>query len=284
MEDNTNKKPGEIKSSQSSPMSNMQNRNPISNMQNRNSQPDRTRLNSNISAEEKLKRSLKGLSHTNGGSGGLNLNSSSSLNYSKSRLKDNAQTTRKKVGGVVLDLDTIEDATRQKLDSKSKGRRKNVIILVLSLLLVVSIVYLIIALIAYKHNQKERNLKYYVEGNVSAEWIIEGGSQTEFLIGKDLYADTMLNINSKLRIKSDEIVELELEIKVYLNGEHLVISGVQGLNNDLKQVAGRGNVYVGDVAGGVITVFEALDFSDAPPELNSENVTIDIIVRVNKKV
>ena len=86
-----------------------------------------------ISAEEKLRKSLKNLSYTSGGA--TNISSSPTTKASTAK-KD----TRKKVGGVVLDVETIQDATKQKLETR--GKRNNVFILILVLLLVISLIYL----------------------------------------------------------------------------------------------------------------------------------------------
>ena len=72
-----------------------------------------------LSAEEKLKKSMKGLSHMGGGGGGgLNIDTGITLNTDD-------KVERKKVGGVVLDVETIQDANKQKLQTSNK--RRNVV-------------------------------------------------------------------------------------------------------------------------------------------------------------
>ena len=97
------------------------------------SRPVASRPKAPMTAEEKLKRSMRGLSYTSSGIGGINNNSN---------VADSKGSARKKVGGVVLDLETIQGANKQKLETK--GRRNGVAIMILSLLLVVSL-----SLIAY---------------------------------------------------------------------------------------------------------------------------------------
>ena len=226
-----------------------------------------------MSAEEKLKRSLKGLSYTGSGATG------SSLNRVPQGKVDKNQ--RKKVGGIVLDIDTIEDANKQKFETK--GRRNNVIILVLSLLLVVSLVYLAVAIAGFNKSKKDYNFHYIVEGDASAQWIVEGGNKTQFHISEDLSPDTFYWLDSQLKINSDDIVTLQIEIQVFIKGEHIVIEGLQTANDKLVREPGT-NIYNynGALTSGTYHMFSALDFHQAPASLNSKNTTIKVIARVNK--
>lgn len=228
-----------------------------------------------MSAEEKLKRSMKGLSHIGGGSG-LNINSSSTSTQSAN------SSSRKKVGGVVLDVGTIQDAHKQKFETK--GRRNNVIILVLSLLLVVSLVYLVIAIMGYNNSKRDPNFKYLVEGNATASWIIEGKDETAFLLKDGLKADHIYLVNSQLKVDTVETVSITIEVKVLLEGTEILISGLQGADENFVRVDKTNKFVYKDnfTGGGIIKVFEGIDFSNAPTRLSSSRVVINVTAYVNK--
>jgi len=230
-----------------------------------------------MSAEDKLKRSEKTLSHASGGMGGVGTKSPLS-----SMSKSSSKVERKKVGGVVLDLETIEDATKQKFETR--GRRNNVIILILSLMLVTSIIYLAIAVIGYKNSKKPANCIYKVEGDAKAEWIVQGGSKTEFRISQGLSADTIYLLNSTLNIKTEETVIITIEVQVLLEDEPILIAGLQEANNNLIRVEHTNKfVYQGTITGGgKVLMFRGIDFSEAPGKLNSDNVEIKVIAVINK--
>ena len=218
------------------------------------------------SAEEKLKKSMKGLSYMGGGSGG-------SLDTG-AKLDTKEKTERKKVGGVVLDLDTIADANKQKFDTK--GRRNNVIILVLSLLLVVSLVYLIIAIIGYRQKLKEPNLRYYVEG--SAVWSIEGGPDTKFMMKQGVMRDTIYVIDADLTITTEASVQLVLDIKFTIDGQETFLPGLYEINENLIRVD-KSNKFVYQntiTGGGTIDICNGFDFRDAPAHINSRNIYLEV--------
>ena len=231
-----------------------------------------------ISAEEKLKKSMKGLSHMGGGvSAGL----SSTIGETKS--KKSSANERKKVGGVVLDMDTIKDANKQKFETK--GRSNNVIILVLSLFLVVAIVYLAIAVMGYISAKKSYNCKYRVEGTASATWVVEGVTKTNFKIAEGLSRDMVYVIDSHLKIETTERVAITIEINVMHNGSNVIIYGLHEGNEKLVRVDEYSNKFVYQdyvTGGGTIKMFGGLNFSEAPYTLNSNNITIEIVATVNK--
>ncbi|MBQ8522501.1 MAG: hypothetical protein IJ458_02415 [Clostridia bacterium] len=233
-------------------------------------------ISSPMSAEEKLKKSMRGLSHM-GGSSGLNLDSSSRVD-TKTK---SSSSSRKKVGGVVLDLETIQDATKQKL--QTKGRRNNVIILVLGLLLVVSLVYLAIAIVGYYNSKKDPNCKYSIQGDVDAKWIIDGQSKTQFLIPDNLGADTVYVIDSRLEINTTAELTLVIEIKALFNGKEILIGGLQEADNFERESKTNLFKYNGTiVGGGTIEVFKGIDFRDVDPNLNGEDVTIEVIAHFER--
>ncbi|MBO5910369.1 MAG: hypothetical protein J6Q15_02545, partial [Clostridia bacterium] len=233
-----------------------------------------------MSAEDKLKKSIKNLSYTSSGT--------SSVDVAKEKPTASKTTSRKKVGGVVLDVETIQDATKQKFETR--GRRNNVIILVLSLLLVVSLVYLAITVISYIKGKQDPNFKYFISGDAQAEWIIEGGSDTQFTLHQDFAADTVYLVNSKLKIKCAESVMLSLDIKVLFNGEEILIAGLyykdpdKDLNDRFSRAEGTNTfVFLDTIRGGTtINLFDGLDFAEAPYNINYKNVTIQVTANVNK--
>lgn len=231
-----------------------------------------------MSAEEKLKKSMKGLSHLGGG-GSMGLNAGAD----ETKSKKSSTNERKKVGGVVLDMDTIKDANKQKFETK--GRRNNVIILVLSLLLVVALVYLAIAVVGYMNSKKDYNCRYKVEGTASASWVVEGGTKTNFTVADGLKRDMVFLIDSKLNIDTVESVALTIEINITHNGSPVIIYDLHEGNEKLTRPDKNSNkfVYQGSITGGgIIKMFGGLNFSNAPYTLNSNNVDIEIVATVNK--
>lgn len=231
-----------------------------------------------MSAEEKLRKGMKGLSHMSGGSGGLNLNANINLD------KGDSSAVRKKVGGVVLDMETIQDAHKQKFETK--GRRNNVIILILSLLLVVSLVYLVIAFMGYKNSKRDPNLKYMVVGE--GQWVVDGGTKTQIVMAEGALGGQLYTINSKLNITTTDSVSLYIEIKVLYNGEEVLISGLQGAfdfvrvkdanMNDTNKF--RYNKTI--TGGGTIQVFDEIDFTENEQALNTEDLVIEITAYIEK--
>ena len=235
-----------------------------------------------LTAEEKLKKSLKSLSHTSGGMGGAELDGSSLNIGSSIKSSSKADASRKKVGGVVLDLETIEGATKQKLETR--GKRNNVIILVLALALVVSLVFLAISVVAYKNSKKEPNCIYQVEGDADAHWIVQGNRKTKFRLRQGLGPDLVYIVSSAIDIKTQQSVVLTLEIEVLLKGQPISIYGLQDADNHLVRVENTNKyVYQGTITGGgKILLFEGIDFSEAPGNLNSDNVKIIVTASINK--
>jgi len=231
------------------------------------------------SAEDRFNKSFKNLAYTSGGGGGaLNMASSSS-----SQGKHNAHShtpSRKKVGGVVLDMETIQDANKQRLEKSNK--RNNVIIVVLSMCLVVSLVYLAIAILGFNNSKREPNCMYSVVGGGKAEWIIEGENDTEFVLRQGLARDHIYLLESSLKIKTTETVTLSIEINVLLDGEPILIAGLQDKNSNLIRVANTNQfVYQATITGGgTIHLFKGIDFSEAPNNLTSDNVVIEVIANV----
>lgn len=225
------------------------------------------------SPEEKLKKSMKGLSYTGSGSSNLDLNPSAKLH------KQEKTNVRKKVGGVVLDVETIHDANKQKFETK--GRRNNVVILILSLLLVVSLIYLALAFISYKNSKRSPNLKFFVQGE--AQWVIEGGTNTEMVMENGYLGGQMYTISSKLNITTTDSVTLYIEIKVLHKGEEILISGLQEAPNFVRVKDTNKFVYNGSITGGgIIQVFGELDFSENEQSLNTEDLVIEITAYVEK--
>ena len=179
----------------------------------------------------------------------------------------------------MLDMDTIQDANKQKFETK--GRRHNVVILILSLLLIISLVYLIVSIMNFRNRKEEANLLYKVNGD--AYWIIEGGTKTEFVMRQGLATDMMYLIDSKLCITTTDAVRLTVEIKVLLNGEEILLPGITEHDEKIARLDEDSNIFVYQdiiMENKTIQIFKGLDFSEAPAELNSDNVYIEIIATV----
>lgn len=234
-----------------------------------------------MSAEEKLKRSIKNLSYTSGGTGSMDLGSTAKSAKSSMTTASN-DTTRRKVGGVVLDVDTIQDATKQQLQTKTK--RNNVIILVLGLLLVVSLVYLAITIAGYFNAKKSPNCHYKVMGSASASWELRESDKMDFVIAPGLEPNMLYEVTSTLNIKTTSTVTLTIEVKASVDGQSILIAGLSGAHDKLVRISDDENKFVYDgsiTGGGKFLMFTGIDFTDAPDNLTSDNITLEIIAHVN---
>jgi len=231
------------------------------------------------SNKDKLEKSLKGLSFAGSGIGNTKIDTSKDLNL------DTGAKDRKKVGGVVLDMDTINDANQQKLSAKG-NRRNNVIIIVLSLLLVLSLVYLAIAFAQYNQSKKEPNCRYNIVSDVDARWLIDGKTNTKFVIGNGLESGKILNLKSELQINTLDKVGIMLTVEVKIDGQDYVVAGLDGINDNLIRYDGTNTwEYRGGLeGGGLVYLFGGIDFNDAPVKLNSKNVSIKVEAIVYKYV
>jgi hypothetical protein len=244
------------------------------------------------SAEDKLKKSLKSLSYTSGTSGG-----STSRKTTKSTTTSSSKTTaskgttkeaRKKVGGVVLDVETIQDASKQKFETR--GKRNNVIILLLVLVLVVSLVFLAITIVDYQRAKKSPNLRYSIQGTAGdvCEWSIAGGSRTKFIMAEGLASGLQYDLDSYLNVKTPAGVCITIEIIALLHGEPIQVEVAYDIdhNKTFERVHDEsGNVfkYIDStyVGGGVVHVFDGIDFTDAPYNLSSSNIEIEVVAYVD---
>lgn len=236
---------------------------------------------SKMSAEEKLKRSIKNLSYTSGGTGSMDLGSTSKSTKS-STATTSSEKTRRKVGGVVLDVDTIQDATKQQLQTKTK--RNNVIILVLGLLLVISLVYLAIAIAGYYNAKKSPNCHYRVMGSANASWELRQSNKMDFIIASGLEPNMLYEVTSTLNIKTTSTVTVTIEVKASIDGEPMLIAGLSGAHDKLVRISDDENKFVYDgsiTGGGKFLMFTGIDFTDAPDNLTSDNLTLEIIAHVN---
>lgn len=235
-----------------------------------------------MSAEEKLKKSLKNLSYTSGGSTNISSTPTKTSTYGK-------KEERKKVGGVVLDVETIQGATKQKLETR--GRRNNVFILILVLLLVISLVYLAVTMISYYKGKRDPNCKYTIQGDAGSEcsWIIEGAGKTEFIIEEGLGSGLAYELNSVLNVKTIHSVSITIEIIVLLEDKPISVdiyySGSNPETFTKLEDNTTKNIFVYNATtfsgGGKLHIFDGIDFTDAPLNLSSTNITIQVIANVN---
>ena len=184
---------------------------------------------------------------------------------------------RKKVGGVVLDLETIQEANNQKFDTRTK--RNNIVILILSLLLIVSVVYLIISIVNFKNSKLEPNCKFVIAGDAKAYWVVEGNREnTNFRLGEGLESGLAYVMRSEIQIDTTASVMLTIELVIKLNDEPILIYGLHDGNENLVRVENTNKyIYQATITGGGrIHLFDGLDFSEAPDNLNSNNIQIEV--------
>lgn len=233
--------------------------------------------------EEKLNRSMQNLAYTSGGIGynGFNQNGNNANNSYQA-------TQRKKVGGVVLDMDTIKDVNQKGVDTRTK--RNNAIILILCLLLLLSCAYLAVVILRYVKSKRSPTCFYHINGDVEAEWFVEGSKSTKLIVPKELRADTKYLLESFIIINTEDAVTLNITISVTYQGEDIRVGGLTGCNSNLVRSATDRNVYEYNtdiVGGGKIYLFGGIDFEGSPVQINSDNIEINItanIFRVNQEV
>lgn len=238
---------------------------------------------SNTSAEDKLNRSMKNLSYTSGGVGSKS-NDFDVTKYTK-RYQKQAEPERKKVGGIVLDDETIRDVTSQKVDTRTK--RNNVIIFVLGLLLATAIIYLAITIIGYNKGKRKPNCFYHIKGDASAEWVVENSNATKLIVPKDLKSNSKYLVSSSIKVKSTEAVLLTVTISVTCQGEEIDFFGLTALNDKLVQSESDKKTYLYTeeiVGGGTIYLFGAIDFQNAPLKITGENIQINITANLTKVI
>ena len=245
------------------------------NLNGQNDRPIRS-SSSPMSVEERMRQSMKGISQMGGVSSGEGvLSGGTNSSYSSAKKDNKDDNDRKKVGGVVLDMDLMEGAQRQTFDTK--GRRNNVIIVVLSLMLVASIAFLFMAINEYKKGSRKPNLIYTMEGE--AEWIVMGNSNmTEIVLADGLYRDMVYLIDSDIKVNTTKSVSIRIEIEVLLEGAPLLINDLDFQAHEWERTEGTNifTYYQSVVGGGMVEVFEGIDFSYAPYNLNSNNVVITV--------
>ena len=94
----------------------------------------------------------------------------------------------------------------------------------------------------------------------------------------------MYLLESSIKIETDEQVLLSIEIKALVNGEEILIAGLDRSNENLIRIDNTNKfVYQGNIVGGeTIYLFAGFDFSDAPNDLTSDNVSIHVTAYVEK--
>ncbi len=227
------------------------------------------------SATERFERGSRTLSHMNGGTTGAKL-------YRINRPDQDAMS-RRQVGGVVLDTELIQDANKQKLNS-TKSKQKTAVIVVLSVLLALSLVYLIFAIAGYSKQSANPNCKYNLTSEVSAHWVVDDNTETEFSVREGLSSGKIYEIESILVIDSEDKVNIRLTITATLDGKEIFISGLDKSADNLVRVDGKNTwVYVGGHQGvGEVYLFNGIDFFGAPNNLTSENVNITVHAEITK--
>ena len=218
-------------------------------------------------ASERFERGSKSLAHMNGGTTGTEL-------YKANRLPQE-EVLRKQVGGVILDENLIKNANSHNLNNKSN--QKTTIIVILSIMLVLSLMYLTFAIVGYFKNNKKANCKYHLTSDVDAHWMIDNDTETEFVISNGLATGKIYEIKSTLIIDSDDKVNIKITISVMLDGKEISIAGLDGESANLIRESENEWSYIGGYQGvGELHLFNGIDFSGAPQNINSNNITIDI--------
>lgn len=236
------------------------------------STPNSTQANRQ-SASERFERGSQNLAHMNIGATGTKL-------YRVNR-SPQEESMRKKIGGFILDDDLVKNANNRRLNNKSN--QKTVAIVILSVMLALSLIYLAFAIAVFYKKDKKPNCKYYISSDVSAYWMVDNSDETEFVIKDGLTSGKIYLIKSSLIIDSVDKVNIKITISAILDGVEISIAGLDGAPANL--IRGNGNVWTyegGHQGAGEVHMFNGIDFFGAPENLNSNNVTITVRAEIKK--
>lgn len=227
-----------------------------------------------LTPEEKLARSSRNLSYTAGaGIGNSHIDLS---RYARKPVDPGAE--RKKVGGIVLDVDTIQDVTSQRMNTKDK--RNRVIILVLVLALIVSLLFLTITVLNYQKGTAPATCFFKIEGDAGSAcgWLIENEDLTEFNPPDELNSTSVYELKSQLVVNTNVTVTLQLTIDVTCNGKPFLITQLHNPNPQLERLEDTNNfVYLGTITGPkIVDLFEGIDFTSSPEILSSQNLRMTV--------
>ena len=121
--------------------------------------------------------------------------------------------------GTDEELEDLEKINEEGLKSQTgKGKRKQYIIVILSILLVATISFLTTFLIL-THVDKNCDLNVY--GNVKAEYLIEGKEKSQLRLPSNIRSNTILHLDLDMEIKSGGQYNVKYKISCYFNGEAL---------------------------------------------------------------
>ena len=227
-----------------------------------------------LSAGEKFERGSRSISHMSGGTPGAKL-------YRINRTNQD-DLMRRKVGGIVLDAEIIDDAKQLKL-ADNKNKQKTAVIIVLSMLLALSLVYLAVAIVGYVRSGVEANCRYYISGNVPARWVIDSNEETEFAVREGLTSGSIYKLESILVIGTVDKVDIKITVTAKINEQEIFIAGLDGANNIIRVEGENTWIYAGGHrGGGEVCMFEGIDFYGAPESLSSQNISIIVNAEITK--
>lgn len=135
--------------------------------------------------------------------------------------------------GTDEELEDLEKINEEGLKSQTgKGKRKQYIIVILSILLVATISFLTTFLIL-THVDKNCDLNIY--GNVKAEYLIEGKEKSKLRLPSNIRSNTILHLDLDMEIKSGGQYNVKYKISCYFKGEALRDFDVYEPNREVFQ-------------------------------------------------
>lgn len=180
----------------------------------------------------------------------------------------------------ITDLEKLNEENIKSYRFKSK--RNKVIIAILSVLLAITI----ISIVAYMAISKlKTNCNFYIHGDVSAEFIIDGEKMDEFRSPSNLQGNRILKINIEVNIKSSGYYKVKFIPKCYQKNVLMKNTLIYEQNVNLFYEGGDGYYYsINPIAGDqkILLCQGIILDHDYENSLNVDNFRLDFDVYFEK--
>lgn len=176
-----------------------------------------------------------------------------------------------------ISMDDLEQINEQNLRQyRSRVTRNRFVIITLVILLVAAIASFAVVIAV---RRMANNCTVKVNGDVDAEFIINGERLTKFRTPLGVQGNRVYMIDTDIEIKSSGNYNVYFTVEVFQSGEKLRNTFAYEYNHDLFHMEGDGKYSSNDaIAGGqTINLFEGVVLDDAyETSLNNDNFTMKI--------
>jgi len=140
----------------------------------------------------------------------------------KENVKENS-SLRSRLKSDSLDMMDLEKLNEENLKTRSfRGRRNRFVIILLSVLLAVAIAAVAII---FARSKIDYNCHLKINGNVSANYIVDGREMNEFRVPATIQGNRVLMLDTKINIESSGEYMVQFVVEVYQGS--LLLAGVQ---------------------------------------------------------